>query len=715
MPIDCTAILIGPVTGDINMAVQLPPSVVGLQVNDTTITCDLGMEFRHILDNILNLDNFSLYYNSSGITDQIQDTHDIYENIMGTPTEEIIPDTNPPAVMSFKSLDLDNGELALSFNQPINTTTLNFANLSLQSSPFQEAITLVVPLSDGNCSDGCEIGRHVTLSMNPSDLDKLKLEDGVCTYISNCYLYYTDPFVEDFGGNAIVKYSYCTNNLLQNLTLDVTSPSLSACSLDLSMDRLTVEFDEPIDASSFTPSGINISTAIESVILTSASVINGPSSFVMVIDLGFDSDKIKTSLSIENDTITVSLVPAAFEDVAGNSIHSITMLCTFINDTISPNVSSFILDLNSNILQIIFDEPILMDHMNISGFMLTDATGVTVVSLGDSKLLSFDDIKLINDCNGLHDSTELRTVYIALKNESLTAVKTNNIFTFLLIDDDSIFDLNSNGFISGGPMAAADVIADNSPATLVNFSLDMNIGQFVLTFNDVVDVSTLRLNEIFIQNSVYSTSAKYVPSGSYNRIDSSVIEINLYVYSVLQLKEKLLSSLATDINSTYLIIRAHAINDICGVDIIAITNGNGIIASSYIRDSEPPVLESFSLDMDASRIWFTFNEPIDRYRFNITLFSMQADSEGITNASIKFSTSGVYLRYSPSYYSTRFTYQLSSSFIRLVYSIPLIAHNASTTNLVILQGGIFDASGNSISTTGPVSPNSFTPRRRKFI
>ena len=69
MPIDCTAILIGPNTGDINMAVQLPPRVEGLQVNDTMVTCDLGMEFRYMLENRFSLQNFSnlsLYYNSSG-------------------------------------------------------------------------------------------------------------------------------------------------------------------------------------------------------------------------------------------------------------------------------------------------------------------------------------------------------------------------------------------------------------------------------------------------------------------------------------------------------------------------------------------------------------------------------------------------------------------------------------------------------------------------
>ena len=188
----------------------------------------------------------------------------------------------------------------------------------------------------------------------------------------------------------------------------------------------------------------------------------------------------------------------AFEDTSDNTVNPISMLCTFIHDTRSPNVSSFIFDLNTNFLQIIFDEPISMEHINISGLWLTDAMNTTMVSLTGSELFDFDDLELTNDCYGLYDSNKVRTVYIALKNNGLTAVKTNSNITYLLIDNDTVFDLSGNGYISVGPIAAVDVLADYSPATVINFLLDMNLGQLVLTFNDVVDVSTLELSEVFI-------------------------------------------------------------------------------------------------------------------------------------------------------------------------------------------------------------------------
>ena len=404
-----------------------------------------------------------------------------------------------------------------------------------------------------------------------------------------------------------------------------------------------------------------------------------------------------------------------FEDTSGNGVNPISMLCTLINDTRSPKVSSFILDLNSNFLQIIFDEPILMEHINISGFWLTNAMSTTTVSLSDSGLLGFDNLELTNDCYGLYDSSKLRTVYVALRSDGLTAVKTISHVNFLLIDNDKVFDLSGNGFISVGPLAVADVIEDYSPATVINFMLDMNIGRLVLTFNDVVDVSTLQLNEVFIQRDAYS-SRRLTPSGHYyNSMDSSIITIDLYASNFLSLKYyNSRYHLASDINSTYLTIRANAIDDYRGVDIIAITYGNGIVASNYIRDDEPPVLTSFSLDLDAGRIWFTFDEPVKRYNFDFSLFSIQADSVNITNASISFPSNGVVLQYYNDY-DRRFEYSLSSDLVDLLYTDPIIAKSTNTTNLVIMQGGVLDGSGNSINTTGPVTVNGFTSKQRKFI
>ena len=102
---------------------------------------------------------------------------------------------------------------------------------------------------------------------------------------------------------------------------------------------------------------------LKNITLTSASSVRGPSSYVVVVDLGLDADKLKIlTPAIPEYDIFVSLLSSPFEDIAGNSVQSVLRVCNFTNDTYSPRVLSFHLDLNSNLLQVSFSELILVGH-----------------------------------------------------------------------------------------------------------------------------------------------------------------------------------------------------------------------------------------------------------------------------------------------------------------------------------------------------------------
>ena len=741
LQIDCTAILIGPVAGDIMMAVQLPSSAEGLQVDETMATCDLGMEFRSILNANSDLGtdstNTFLYYdllNESGsgsgsgsepctYSNLLVDSFDVpYSETAGIAATQVVSDNSSPAIASFEFLDLNEGLIVFSFTQPVNVSTFVFADLSLQNSPVNEATSANVSLTGGSCEDGCEIGRYVTFRMAQADLEQLKLSEGICVSISTCYPHHTDMLVEDFGNNLISPYRFsCLNYLLQHLILDTTSPFLVDCELNLSVDSLTLVFNEPVDVITFNPLGIalinNFSLEMETITLTDASSVRGPSSSIVVVDLGSDADKLKISMlnqSIYN--VLVSLLPSAFEDIAGNSVQSVLeLVCySFIFDNHAPSVTSFTLDLNSNLLQIKFSEPILVDSLNISAFKLTDSlTATNMIILNNSFAFNSDD-------------TAIKITSITFGSQSLTRIKTSNDIgttvdnTYLLIDEDSFSDTNGNGYVSPGPIAAAAIIADNSPATAVGFSLDMNIGQVVLTFNDVVDVGTWANSETFIQNAplAYQISHwRYVSkvglSGVISSYNSNLISLDLMMNSFNSLKVQLNFGTATELNTTYLTIQAHAINDIRGVDIIAVTDGNGIRANDYVRDSEPPQLLTFQLDLHHDRFWFVFDEPLRFSSFLPSLFILQGDSLVNTfSSSMNLSFSGE--PFTCYYFPTTCYYYLPHDVMVALEKNPNIARDASTTNLVIMQGGVTDTSGNSINTTGPIPAAVYYPSRSKF-
>ena len=187
VPIDCTALLlsstflnisnIGNVSNisNISMAVQLPSSAVGLQVNELSAICNLGTEFRSMLntDSGLGTDliNTPLYYIPSLATGEhdrilLVDSNNItFHLIEGAVATQIVADMTSPAIAGFKLLDLDEGLIVISFTEPVNFTTFNFADLSLQNSPVNEPTSMNISLTNGSCMDGCESGQQITFSL----------------------------------------------------------------------------------------------------------------------------------------------------------------------------------------------------------------------------------------------------------------------------------------------------------------------------------------------------------------------------------------------------------------------------------------------------------------------------------------------------------------------------------------------------------------------
>ena len=739
IPIDCTALLLSSAflnisninnvsnISNVSMAVQLPSSAVGLQVNELSATCDLGIEFRSMLntDSGLGTDliNTLLYYIPSLATGEhdrilLVDSNNITFHLEGAVATELVADRTSPVIAGFKLLDLDEGLIVLSFTEPVNLTTFNFADLSLQNSPVNEPTSMNVSLTDGSCMDGCESGQQITFSLTQEDLGQLKLQEDICVSISTCYPHHTNVLVKDFGENSIVAYRFGLNYLLQHLVPDTTQPILMYCIVDLSADHLMLVFDEPVDVGTFDPSSIalnafqNSTEVIENITLTNASSVRGPSGSVVVVGLGLDADRFKAStLGLLGNGIYVSLSSSAFEDIAGNTVHSVLLLlCDFISDVDPPSVLSFDLDLDSNSLLIRFSEPILVESLNISAFNLVESNFTThmhMINLGDS---------FVSESNG-----PIRVISLVLGSQSLTRIKTSNGIgtavnnTYLLIDDHSFVDTNGNSFITPGPIAATAVTADDSPATAIGFSLDMNIGQVVLTFNDVVDISTWQSRETFIQGAAFTYNSKYEISGFVMSDDSDVVLVN--ITNLNYIKEQLNYGTAVNLNSTYLTIRAHAINDIRGVDIIAVTDGNGIVANEYVPDIESLQFTYFDLDMDNGRIDFYFNEPVARSSLNFSLFMLQGDSM------FNSSSSSVYLPVNSELYQYHcyssstpcyYYYYLPSEFLFEIRNDPNIARNANTTNLILMENAVTDASGNPINMMGPISVRYYTPGTSKL-
>ena len=329
MSIDCTAILIGPSAGNISMAIQLLSSIIGLQVDNFTATCDLGTEFRSMLNANPAVgtgpDNTFLYYDPSRATGNLlEDSANVmFSETVGIPATQVLPDNTPPVIVTL-NLDMNTGYMNFTFSQPVNVSTWNFTDFHFQDSSNN---TRIIPLSDAVIDSYSGTGRDVTLLLTLSDLNALKLLVFQQTsYINAVTLNHTSTLVEDLGGNSI---ALSDNNRITSLINDLTSPLVISCDLDLVSNQLTLEITEVINVTSFLVNDITIqnSISISSIMYTltggTLSTASSTSSTIVINLLSSDAEDIRNLGEITESTAFLSLPSTTFADLSGNFVDPI--------------------------------------------------------------------------------------------------------------------------------------------------------------------------------------------------------------------------------------------------------------------------------------------------------------------------------------------------------------------------------------------------------
>ena len=338
MSIDCTAILIGPSAGNISMAIQLLPSVVGLQSNDATATCDLGMEFRSILNANpavgTDPDNTYLYYDPSRAagapgnepgTLLVGRANETFSETNGFQATQVLPDSTPPVIVNLH-LDMNTGLMVFLFSQPVNISTWNFTDFHFQVTSNSTTAPIIVPLTGGEIINSVT-GHSIIVLLTLSDLNALKLL--VSQQTMNVTFNHTSALIEDFGGNSIALPH---DNRLISIMYDLTNPSVISCDLDLLSNQLTLEIDEVIDVTSFLFSIItiqnspNISISSITYTLEGGTVSTPSSSTTIVINLLLSD--VENIRNFGEFSIYLSLPSATFVDLYGNHVNPIQgLLC----------------------------------------------------------------------------------------------------------------------------------------------------------------------------------------------------------------------------------------------------------------------------------------------------------------------------------------------------------------------------------------------------
>ena len=553
-------------------------------------------------------------------------------------------DKQSPSLIEFVEFDLNNGTMILSFSETVNPVSFNPEALTLQtlytSSPLQSYQLTNVSYTLSS------VGTSIEITLGHTDLIEIMKRQHICTHQGNCYVTITQDLIKDQSNNNVIQVAsgIAPGLVAMSFISDVTQPELESFDFDAENGLLMFSFSETINPETIDPSGIkiqNYENSSEYYTLTGGTSNNKASDIVTFNITDYDFNKLRAlGFANSKDTTYLSIDAFAIQDVAisPNNIEEIPITSAqqvdqYINDTSPPYITEFSLDFDLDQLSVTFSEPILLTSIDASQLMLVgnpDLPDINNVNLTGSVVVT--DMEII--------FPGAQEIILQLARDDLISIKTNIDLAELInntylraysgfVQDTAYLFSNVSDYIQ-----VTDLIVDTTPTMLQSFSLDVNIGQMLLTFNDVVNVQTFDVASITIQDGMEAQQSYTLTSSSFPSTDDGYI-VNITIGAVDLFQLKSITDLADSNETAYITMLASVVDDPYGVDVIAITDGKAIQVKEYTADTDEPMLEAFSLNMNTTTLSLTFSEGVNLSSLiieNLILYSSDDITDNTTES-----------------------------------------------------------------------------------
>ena len=605
-----------------------------------------------------------------------------------------IVDETAPLLQTF-DLNLTSETLTLHFDETVNVSSIVYSGLTLLSSNSSDSVNYT--LRDGSIEG--ENTPDVVIRLNFTDLNVLKLEPLLTTGYSNTYLYIREGTISDLARDS----NQVDGMMLQvsEYTGDQTNPNLIAFSADVNLGTLTLNFDEPVNASSLDPTGITLlgSEDMRELRLTGGNTTsdNGLQIVIFVTDDDLNAIKVLETLYTEDSNVYVSLDPSTISDMSNNPVNALRSLnaTAFTNDTTSPKLRAFDLDFDSDILTLEFVETVNTSSINFSGITLQDnsdtnntytLTGGALLSYADSTVVQF---KLLRE-----DANQIKVREIALTSRT----------TWLTLQRTTIYDQNSQPLlplVNGvNTSYVRNYTNDTTRPILEAFHLNLTDNTLIMEFSETVNVMvTLDVSVLVIL-----AGPNLDTVGRFHRLglDSNTLSDDVFTPTVtVQLGRLDLNEIKKDINlatsssNTYLALESTTVSDMKFNPVVPITTLLPLPVSNYTTDGVAPELERFDLDMDASTMVLYFSETVNPTTLDLSQFLFQSSlSVPYNSTDIHGLTGGVASTALP---TPSFSVAINVPDLNDLKRLPLLASTENNTFIRLFMGGIHDMTDNYIS------------------
>ena len=342
-----------------------------------------------------------------------------------------------------------------------------------------------------------------------------------------------------------------------------------------------------------------------------------------------DQDGIKSNPAFLTNTVIALLNGSAIDyfmnEVTEPMLYEVSG--TIINDTISPTLEDFTLDLRRDILSLTFDEVVdtlsaQLSEIVIQNMQVTPTE--TYVLTASSTILS----------------SHRRVVEVHLIGNDATAIKANSnlgtsvVNTFIAFNSSFISDFAGNPVnqVEGSTALQADeVINDTSRPRLIRFGINLSTSVLSLTFSETINISTFDPTYIQLSSQSNGTGEVFnLSGGNYQQEHLAVINITFTAMDNTFIKSRAqLGIFGSSITNTYISISANAAEDTSTNALRPINNTMPYPASYIIPDNKGPLVVGFTLDMNDGNLTIHFDEVVTIDSFNATTITLSGTKSAI--------------------------------------------------------------------------------------
>lgn len=494
-------------------------------------------------------------------------------------------------------------------------------------------------------------------------------------------------------------------------------PQLQSYSLNMTSREIVLTFNKNIEPSSVNVTGIVIQGANGVIMNTSlyyrltaadrVQVVNSTVTIVMSnadynalqIRFGVATSTANTYLTMNSETVTDRTSHRIMaESISG--AHALPVL-DYTEDQIQPQLVAFSLNLETTSMSLTFSEPVLISSFRPQ--QITIASNQNSANAISYQLTGGDVNSSVPASNVIDfHLNELDVINLKTSNDIGIATGAEN--TYISVSTGLVTDTNGN--INSGLNSAITVsnfTADTTALTLNAFELNLTSEALTLHFDDIVNASTFSAIGITLQSGRGIQPAQFFtldPDSGTTSNNGYTIVVHLSTNSINGLKQ--MRNLCTSRQNCYMIVSSIMIRDPYGRSNIPISGIDALSALSFTVDQIPPMLISWSLDMNEGVMILSFSETVDITTFQATELTLQSSANNPAN----LFTLTNYSQLVPADAASEFEVRLSTDDINAIKTNTALGTSTSTSFLSLTSDAISDMSFNSIV---PISSNNALP------